>query len=113
MHAGAICVPVGARHVVVEKLDDFGAQVATVWDVDAATSWNQSMLRLPTHQMQQPEFNSLRISLAKGSSAWPSAIFFLEKVSAPSIFERTRCQCCFPGGEGQSNEEQRKGWEIK
>ena len=53
VHAGAICVPVGARHVVVEKLDDFGAQVATVWDVDAATSWNQSMLRLPTHQMQQ------------------------------------------------------------
>ena len=49
VHVSAICVPVGACYVVVEKLNDFGSQVAAVWDVDAASSWNESMLRLPMH----------------------------------------------------------------
>ena len=49
VHVSAVCVPVGACHVVVKKLNDFGPQVAAVWDVDAASLWNESMLRLTMH----------------------------------------------------------------
>ena len=49
MHVGAVCVSVGARYVVVKKLDDFGPHVAAVWDVDAASFGNESVLRLTMH----------------------------------------------------------------
>ena len=53
MHVSAVCVSMGARYVVVEKLDDFGPQVATVWDVDAASFGNEPVLRLTMHSINE------------------------------------------------------------